>query len=65
VLGRAAEASGSVGDESRRRSSSHGELLEGKFIAGLEEGGEMMSVPEMTTDWGEALVESMNLVEDE
>jgi hypothetical protein len=64
VLGRFIGASSRVGDESCRRSNSHGELLEGEFVAGFEEGGEGTPVSEMATDRGEALVESTNQIED-
>jgi hypothetical protein len=43
VLGRASGARGvvvaSASGESRRRSNSHGELLEGEFVPGFKEGG--------------------------
>jgi hypothetical protein len=69
VLGRVSGASVGVAtdadDESRRGSNSHSELLEDKFVAGFEEGGERTPALEMTTDRGEALVESTNQIENE
>jgi hypothetical protein len=47
------------------RRLAHGEFLEEKLVAGLEERGERTSVAKVNTDVGELLVKAANDVENE